>query len=123
MWKRWVTASGTTSCIEWSLPTRFSGSFQTILCWVAGISTKVGISSIFLYWRMTVPASVSRIHPRTSLAQIQPPSPAMIFFTLTESFSSPVNDGKSHLRAWNVPSKTQCWKYSLPCTADMKSSI
>ena len=59
----------------------------------------------------------------TSLMQVQPLSLARSFFMLAKLFSSPSNDGKSYLKERNVPSKTRCWQYALPCNAEMTSSI
>ena len=87
------------------------------------MSTRVSSSQSFRSRRVDVPASVFRVHPRNSLAQVLPPSPVRSFFSLIESLESPGKDGKIHLRAKNVPSKTQCWRSALPCTAEMMSSI
>ena len=96
-------------CIERNFPTKCSRSFWPIRSWVPGIYNRVSNPWRFLSRRVTVSASVSRVHPRTSLAQVQSPSPAMFFLKLAKSLESPGKNSKIHLRAQNVPSKTRGW--------------
>ena len=89
--------------MERIFPTRRSRSFLPILRWVEGISSRMGMSSSFLYGMVTVSTSVYMIHPRTSLTQAQPPSLVKIFFTPAKYFSPPSTDRKIHSRAHTVP--------------------
>ena len=61
---------------------------------------------LFLLWEGGRAAFVLISHPKNSFTQVQSPSPAIRFLTLTESLVLPVKGGKSHFSAWTVYPKT-----------------
>ena len=75
------------------------------------------------YKRETVPEYVSNVHPRTSMTRVKSHSPAWIFLTLANSVALPVENGKSHLRAWMVSSTTWCCCWGFTCTTVITLSM
>ena len=113
----------TARCMDRRFITNGSISFWTIQSLVADMSTRVSSSWFFRSERVNVPASVSRVHPKTSLTQVQSPYPARRLLRLTKSLESIGRDGKSHFRAQTVPSNTRCCQSGPTCTTYIKSSI
>ena len=102
----YATASGITRCMERSLPTNCSRSFQPIRRSMANMASSWVSSWSFCSVRATVPASVLIFHPMNCFTKVQSPSPEQSSFNLTKYFISPDKDGKIHSWARTVPSKT-----------------
>ena len=72
---------------------RSSSFFRDIPCCVGGMFSRMARSVIRLGDREIVPEAEFIIHPRISFETLQSPSPALTFFRLIESLSSPSTVG------------------------------
>ena len=73
--------------MERSFPTRRLRSFLSIRIWVVGMDRRLSSSWSLLSGRATVPALVSKIHPKTPFTQAQSPFWSKSFLTDTDHLS------------------------------------